>query len=90
MIIDNKGYNIQEEYKVKSNKNKKLKIKLKGIDKVINMSSIFFRCSSLSSFPDFSKWNTNKVTNMSCMFCGFCHYYLCLIFQNGIQIKLLI
>ena len=70
MIIDNKGYDIQEEYKVKNNKNKKLKIKLKGIDKIINMSSIFSRCSSLSSLPDFSKWNTNKVTDMSYMFLG--------------------
>ena len=70
MIIDNKGYDIEEEYKVKSNKSNKLKIKLKGIEKVTNMSSIFSRCSLLSSLPDFSKWNTNKVTNMSGMFCG--------------------
>ena len=68
MIIDNKGYDIQEEYKVKSNKNKKLKIKLKGIDNVTNMSSMFEWCSSLSSLPDISKWNTNNVTNMSFIF----------------------
>ena len=70
MIIDNKGYDITEEYKVKSNKNNKLKIKLKGIDKVTNMSYMFSRCTTLSSLPDFSKLNTNKVTNMSYMFCG--------------------
>ena len=70
MIIDNKGYDIQEEYKVKNNKNKKLKIKLKGIDKIINMSSIFSRCSSLSSLPDFSKWDIKKLEYKDKMFDG--------------------
>ena len=28
----------------------------------------FFKCSSLSSLPDISKWNTNNVDNMSKMF----------------------
>jgi surface protein len=34
------------------------------------MGHIFYGCKSLSSLPDISKWNTNKVTNMSYMFCG--------------------
>ena len=29
---------------------------------------MFYGCSSLLSLPDISKWNTNKVTNMSDMF----------------------
>ena len=32
------------------------------------MSSMFYNCSSLSSLPDISKWNTNNVTDMSRMF----------------------
>ena len=32
------------------------------------MSSMFEGCSSLSSLPDISKWNTNNATNMSSMF----------------------
>ena len=90
MIIDNKGYDITEEYKVKSNKNNKLKIKLKGIDKVTNMSGMFSRCTTLSSLPDFSKLNTNKVTNMSVYFVHVYHYHLYLIFLIGILIKLLV
>jgi len=31
---------------------------------------MFSECSSLSSLPDISKWNTNNVTNMSFMFYG--------------------
>ena len=31
------------------------------------MSQMFYNCSSLSSLPDFSNWNTNKVTNMNFM-----------------------
>ena len=34
------------------------------------MSSMFAECSSLSSLPDISKWNTNNVTNMDYMFDG--------------------
>ena len=34
------------------------------------MNRMFFDCSSLSSLPDISKWNTNHVTNMSSMFRG--------------------
>ena len=31
---------------------------------------MFSECSSLTSLPDISKWNTNNVTNMSGMFIG--------------------
>jgi len=70
IIIDNKEYEIRVKLKVKSNNNNKLKIKLKGIDNVTNMSHIFEGCSSLTSLPDISKWNTSKVTNMSHIFEG--------------------
>ena len=29
---------------------------------------MFYECSSLSSLPDISKWNTNNIKNMSLMF----------------------
>jgi len=32
------------------------------------MSYMFNLCTSLSSLPDISKWNTNNVTDMSYMF----------------------
>ena len=35
---------------------------------VINMRNMFNSCTSLSSLPDISKWNTNNVTDMSYMF----------------------
>ena len=34
------------------------------------MSSIFDRCSSLSTLPDISKWNTNNALYMGGMFYG--------------------
>ena len=46
----------------------KLEIKLKGILNITNMSYMFYKCSSLSSLPDISKWNTSNVNNMSYMF----------------------
>ena len=48
--------------------NDKLEIKLKGIMNVTNMSYMFYKCSSLSSLPDISKWNTSNVTDMRGMF----------------------
>ena len=68
MIIDNKGYEITDHYNIKSKNDKKLKIKLKGINNVTDISYMFFGCSSLSSLPDISKWNSNNVNNMSYMF----------------------
>jgi len=32
------------------------------------MKAMFCGCSSLSSLPDISKWNTNNVKNMSALF----------------------
>ena len=71
MIIDNKEYKITETYNVQNyNNNNILQIKLKGIDNVINMGNMFNGCSSLSSLPDISKWNTRNVTYMIYMFDG--------------------
>ena len=67
IIIDKKKSEITEKYNIKNNNNK-LKIILKGIENVINMSGMFSRCSSLSSLPDISKLNPNNVTDMSGMF----------------------
>ena len=32
------------------------------------MNSMFYGCSSLNNIPDFSKWDTKNVTDMSYMF----------------------
>ena len=61
MIIDNKEYEITENYYVENYNSNKLNIKLKGINNIINMSYMFCRCSSLSSLPDISKWNTKNI-----------------------------
>ena len=68
MIINNKEYKIIQKYNVENYNNNQLKIKLKGINNIMNMSEIFSGCSSLLSLPDISKWKTNNVINMSYMF----------------------
>ena len=45
MIIDNTEYNIEKLFNVKEYNNNILKIKLKGINNITNMSSMFSRCS---------------------------------------------
>jgi len=61
MVIEDEEYEITSKYNVKKNNENKLNIKLKGINNVTNMSEMFYGCSSLSSFPDISKWNTNNI-----------------------------
>ena len=52
MIIDNMEYEITNKYDIKNYKYNKLNIKLKGIEKISDMSHMFFACSLLSSLPD--------------------------------------
>ena len=67
IIIDNKDQDLIEYLKI--NKNEKiLKIKLKEIKTITNMSYMLSYCNSLTSLPDISNWNTSNVTNMSYMF----------------------
>ena len=33
------------------------------------MSYMFYKCNSLISLPDLSKWNTENVKDMTAMFC---------------------
>ena len=70
MIISNKEYELTQRYYIKNYNDNKLEIKLKGINNIIDMSSMFDGCSSLSSLPNISKWNTQSVINMSYMFKG--------------------
>ena len=70
LIINGKEQDLKEKYTfgLFSTKKEVLEIKLKGITNITNMSYMFYGCSSLSSLPDISKWNTSNVTDMSCMF----------------------
>ena len=67
IIMENKEYNIFEFLNVKNRYQTILKIKLKEIKTITNMSSMFSGCNSLISL-DTSNWNMNNVINMSSMF----------------------
>ena len=80
IIYQGKEYKIKEKWDIDDKiKNEIIEIKLKGINNITNMSCMFYGCSNLSNLPDISNWNTNNVTKK-----------IYLIFQNGIQIMLLI
>jgi len=71
IIFENDELELNEYFYIKDHNNNilnKLKIKLKYINNITNMSHIFDGCRSLSSLSDISKWNTNNVTNMSSLF----------------------
>ena len=74
IIYKNKTYKLRKYIEVEKEEEdnnldyRLIKIKLKGINNVTNMSYMFSCCRSLSSLPDISKWNTNNVTHMCRMF----------------------
>ena len=71
IIYNNKEYELTEYFNdIDEDFNSEIKIKLKGINNISNMSCMFYECKSLSSLPDISKWNTSNVTYMSRMFDG--------------------
>jgi len=68
MVIDNTEYKIYEKLKTNNYDKDIINVKLKGINRITNMSYMFSWCSSLSSIPDISKWDTSNVNNMSYIF----------------------
>ena len=69
MIIKDKNYNLDSFYKIKNEKeNEILKIKLKQIKSVTNLSYMFSNCLALSELPDISNFDTNNINNMEFMF----------------------
>ena len=72
IIYDGNEYELQEslnlnQFKLKDNM---LKIKLKNINQITNMSYMFCDCEFFASIPNISKWDTSHVTDMSYMFSG--------------------
>ena len=69
IIIDGKEHKLSGTFKLNNNYNDNtLKVKLKGINKITNISGMFILCNSLLSMPDISKWNTSNITDMSYLF----------------------
>ena len=63
IVINNKQMKIKEYLITKGN----IKIKKEVINSIIDMTYMFYKCESLISLPDISKWNNNNVTNLSYM-----------------------
>ena len=68
LIINNIKQELNDYIEIKNKEQKKLEIKLFEINTITNMGGMFKGCSSLSSLPDISNWDTKNVTNMSYMF----------------------
>ena len=86
IILNNKEKELKKYVKI-NNKKKDLKIKLEIYEYLINIKEMFKECQAIRKI---NKLNTLYVTNMSRIFFDVFHYLLYLIFQNGIQIMLLI
>ena len=62
--IDGEIRELNEYYYNEKIKNQYIEINLTGIEKIIDMSHMFVRCSSLYCLPDISKWNTSNVKDI--------------------------
>ena len=73
IVYNGNEYNLNAFFDIDNismDEEKILKIKLKGIRNITDMSHMFDNCSKLISIPDIHKWNTEKVTDMSYLFGG--------------------
>ena len=73
IIYKNEEYELDEyinNIDLNYNNKDEFTLKLRGINNITDMSSMFFGCETLSSLPDISNWNTSNVTNMTFMFEG--------------------
>ena len=68
IIYNNKEYDLTQKIDCKDIKDNRLKIKLKGINNVTDLTSMFEGCSQLSNLSNFSNWNTSYVFNMDKLF----------------------
>ena len=69
IIYNKKEYDLIDYFEFsKEINNDILEIQLTGINKITDMSSMFYGCYSLVSLPDISEWNTFKVKDMSKLF----------------------
>ena len=66
LIIEGKEEDLKEKMNLLDKD--RIEIKLKGITNITDMSCMFDECSSLSSLPDISKWNTSNIIDMSYIF----------------------
>ena len=67
ITINNKNYNLTEFIDVSDIKEKKLIIKLNGINKITDASYMFYN-STMCALPDIDQWDFSKVINMKFMF----------------------
>ena len=68
IIFKNRERNISNNLAKNENIINKIKIKMKIIDTLLDLSDIFYNCKTLAKIGDISEWNTDKVKNMSGLF----------------------
>ena len=71
IIINGKEFNLSSSIESEYNDSvETIEIKLKGINRVIDMTNMFIGCLSLCAVPDIDKLDTSNVVSVSDMFCG--------------------
>ena len=68
LLINNEKYKLTEFYNLNNFEEEYLEIKLLETKIIVNMSYMFYDCSSLISIPNISKWNAVNVSDIQYMF----------------------
>ena len=70
MVINGKEHELKSQISVKDTLKDKIRVSLTNINKITDMSFIFYECPNLFSCNDISKWNTSKIKDMHKIFYG--------------------
>ena len=70
IIHEDKEYELTDIFKIENYNNNYLKIKLKGLKNITDMSYMFYNCSSLLSIINKNNFDFKNITNMSSAFLG--------------------
>ena len=70
IIFEENEYALTANFDIKNNNKEFLEIKLKGINNITSISSIFYDCELLTSISDMSNLNISNFNNLSYIFCG--------------------
>ena len=71
LIYEGKEQKLIDIFNTKDIKKDILEITIKGIDKIINASNMFYNCTTLISIKNINNWDATKINDINNLFYNF-------------------